>query len=47
MAKIQRLQNYVILFDDNNKVIKSMGGSTVIADAKLRKYAKDNNLEVK
>ena len=48
MAKIQVVSGYVILFDNDNKVLKSeaFSASTAIATAKILTYAKRNGIEV-
>ena len=51
IAKIQTSSNWAYLYDQDNKVIKSVklpeSGATVIAIAKLRTFAKKNGIEVK
>lgn len=51
-ARIQHSKCYSYLYDsNNNKVLKSeplpSSGGTAIADAKLRVWAKNHNVEVK
>ena len=52
MLKFQTQRDFLILFDsETNKVLKSeklpMSGSTVIAETKIRVWAKKNGLEVR
>lgn len=49
MAKIQSTPDYVYLYGDDNKVIKSIKvtSSHVIASAQIRTYAKRNKIEVR
>ena len=48
-TKIQKVGKFIALFDEDNKVIKSEEFKTthVFAEARLRKFAKENNMEVK
>jgi len=51
IAKIQTSPDYVYLYGDDNKVIRSeaipASGVTVMAIARLRTFAKRNGIEVK
>ena len=51
MLKFQAQNDFLILFDDKtNKVVKSEklpnSGSTIIAEVKIRTWAKKNGLEI-
>lgn len=51
MAYIRRHDNFLILFDDTNKVIQSeqipFSGKTLIQEVKLQNVARDMGLKIK